>query len=241
MGRAALTSEKYKKLVESFRLEPGNCGRASKFAGVTWHTAKQAWETGWPRKTWAPSIKQSFADEVEAARATRMRLQEEAEERAETQRIQARQDAIEARAQEGRGAKVSRQNAINLGVVSARLIMVADHMAKEMEARVTGTDGGVGIKAMSLAELRKWMLTTGQFTRMAQQTMLWALQIERLVLGEPLATVGVRVENMEPEQLLKELQGINRTLMRAEKLGMPTLRVMPNPGDHMPTPAPTTP
>ncbi len=45
-----------------------------------------------------------------------------------------------------------------------------------------------------------------------------ALEIERIVAGEPIAVIGVRVDKMSPEQMVAELEGMHKTLARAQAL-----------------------
>lgn len=69
---AYLSDNKYELLIEAFRRDPGNVGSASKFAGVNYRTARQAWEQGYlargkdgKRRPARQSIKEFLAAERE--------------------------------------------------------------------------------------------------------------------------------------------------------------------------------
>lgn len=216
MGRRALNANTYETLRQAFIVEPGNVENARKKAGCTWETAKQAWEHGWKNKPWAPSIKKALEDEQHAVRAVRMRKELEAENLENDRRVQARLDAIQSRAEEAQGAKTSRKNAINLGIVSGKLVVLVDAMVNELHKKLTQP----GVMAnMTPVEIRKWIHTAGITVHRAEAVMRLALEIERIVVGEPIAVIGHRVENMTPDSMVKELQGLSRTLERAGKMG----------------------
>lgn len=216
MGRRALNANTYETLRQAFIVEPGNIEHARKKAGCTWETAKQAWEFGWKNKPWAPSIKAALEAEQHAVRAARMRKELEAEQLEQDKRVQARLDAIQARAEEAQGAKTSRKNAINLGIVSGKLVVLVDAMVNELHTKLAAP--GM-MSNMAPAEIRKWIHTASITVHRAEAVMRLALEIERIVVGEPIAVIGHRVENMSPDAMVKELQGLARTMERAGKLG----------------------
>lgn len=67
----AITREKYDKLLEAYRDQPGNASTAARSAGVTRKTATRAWRTGWPKRKWPP-IRTVLEEEVRLARAARL-------------------------------------------------------------------------------------------------------------------------------------------------------------------------
>lgn len=213
MSSKALTRELYGKLEAAFRAEPGNITAAARTAGCTWETAKKAWTTGWTRRAWAPSIRATLEREIEEAKAARWRREQEAAQAEMDRQVQARLDSIQARAEEAQGSKVSRKNALNLAVVSGKMIVLADAMVNELKRRVDS-----GLSAFKDDDLRRWMNSAAMLVHRAESVMRLALEIERVVVGEPVAVLGVKVEDMSPEHMVKELQGIARTLGRAQNL-----------------------
>lgn len=83
----------------------------------------------------------------------------------------------------------------------------------------TGAPDPAKVGAHSLNDLRMHIALAGRIMRDQVRVMELALAIERIVTGEPIAVVGVRVEDMSPERMLTELKGITRTLHRVQRLG----------------------
>jgi hypothetical protein len=217
MATKAFTTEKYEALLNAFREEPGNINAAAKKANTTWATADKAWRHGWANKPWGRAISLVLKEEMEAARAARIQ-EEKRIAREELERmIQARLDAIEARKEEAQGAKVSRKNAILMAVVSNRLLSAADKIAVEIQNRVNA-----GVAAMPLADLRKLMEMATRAVSRSEQVMRMAVELERIIAGEPIAIVGVRSEKMTPEQMVESLRTMERTMARAGALAVLT-------------------
>jgi hypothetical protein len=202
-------------LVAAFRDQPGNVSNAARRAGVSRATAHKAWEKGWRFKPWGKvPIEQVLKDEAEAARAARIAAEQE-EARQEAERaIQARLDAIQARAEEATMVRHGRKGATNLAVISIKLTVLVDKLVNEMERRM---DAG-GLQTISPSEMRKWVMTMGTTMHHAHSVMRLALEIERIVAGEPISVIGVRVDHMKPEQMVEELSSMARTLERAQGL-----------------------
>lgn len=215
MSSKPFTEKEFNDLVAAFREQPGNISHAARTAGVNRQTARKAWGVGWRNKRFAETpIKVLFEQEKEAARAAR-RQQELELARLEAERaIQARQDAIDARKEEAIGSKASRKNALNLAVAASRMLDVANRCAEELQLRVKN-----GVAKMGTGELRKTIEAAGRLTHRAESVMRLALEIERIILGEPIATVGLRVDNMTPDQMVDEFMSIAREVARAEALG----------------------
>ena len=216
MSARRFTQVEHDALLAAFRDAPGNVSNAAKVAHVNRVTAWKAWHKGWPKLPFARvPISVMLDTEREAARAHRIREELKAEEMAAEQRLQAKHDAIRARGEEAQGARAARGNALGLAGVSARLLKSCTAMVQELERRV-----GLGLHTMSDAEMRKWIDVGGRMATRALDTMRVALDIERIVAGEPIAVIGVRVDNMTPDQMVNSLEALDRTLARARGQGI---------------------
>lgn len=214
MGAKALTPELYEKLLDAFRESPANYARAAGLAGCAWRTAKTAWHEGWARKPYARPIRDVLDEERDAARALRQKQEHEANTREQDRAIQERLSAIDARAQENKGAKLSRENAINLAIVSGKALIVVDKMVEELNRRLVA-----GLATMDSEEIRRWVSSVGTVMHRAESVMKMALEIEREVRGNPIASqLGPRVTSqLTPDQMLASLNNIGKTLARAAK------------------------
>jgi hypothetical protein len=208
-----LTKEQYELLCDAYRKDPGNYAAAAKYAGVGVRSAQSAWDIGWKRRTWAKPIRLLIAQEQEQARAFREERQR-AELQGEADRqVQTRLDAINARTEEGIGSKRTRTNALNISVVASKLVVVADKIVAEINRRVD-----TGVINLPLDELRRLVLTASTMIQRAGQVMITALQIERIVLGEPIAVLGIKTEHMGMEQILEHLTSVRDTIERGAKV-----------------------
>lgn len=208
---SSYTKEVHDALLAAFREEPGNVSRAARVAGCSRPTADKAWKHGFRNKVWARvPLKDVLEEEQESARRARIAQEIEAQRQEDERRIQQRIDAMKARDEEAQGAKASRTNAIGLALVVNRMLVAAQKAAEEIQSRVNQN-----LATIALKELRGLVADTARAIRHAESVMLLALQIERLVQGEPLAVVGVRVDQMSPDQMLRQLEHIQRTITRA--------------------------
>lgn len=208
------TQELYDLFVEAFRIAPGNISHASKFAGTGRQYAETAWEKGWTQydPRWIP-IRDYLAQERELVRAERARLQEEERRKREEDRERARRDAIEAQAQEARAAAQARGNAIGLAAIVGKLVLgcvpVADKLRAQLEAGAN----------LSPKESTQLIQRVSYIVREANSAIRMAFEIERMRVGEPTTIVGLKVEDMAPEEMVVHLEAMTRTLMRAKALG----------------------
>lgn len=223
MGKRAYTPADHAALLASFRENPGNISVASRAAKVDWATAKRAWKEGWPNKPFAAvPIERVLLDELEAARAQRVRRELEAQAKEEDVRVKARADAIMARADEAHTATISRKNTMNLAIVTAKAVMNADMIVEEMSSRMmtNGKPDPAKLAGLTAPEMRAMLGLASRMTRDSLRIFEMALRCERIVAGEPIAVLGVRIEEMSPERMVEELKGISRTMERAQRLGL---------------------
>lgn len=208
MGVRVITKEIYDEMLEMFR-QHHNVAYIAERVKSARVTVSKAFEVGWPNKG-LPPIKQVIAEEQEQARAQRQRDLENQIREELLIKEQARKDAIEARAQEAKGAKITRTNALGMAAVSNRLLVSAEKIVKEIESRVA-----TNLATLDLDDMRKLVDTTARMVQRAQTTMVLALQIERVVTGQPVAIIGHAVAHMTPEQLADEFEGMLRTAERS--------------------------
>jgi hypothetical protein len=212
-----LRRETWEAMLEAFRQDPGNFSHVVRVTGVNWRTARRAWNEGWvPKIAWAPPISAVLEEEAEKARAARYRTLLEQEVQAEQVRIQARADAIAARGEEARGVKLARTNAMNLATIAARAIVAADPLVQELSKRATAD-----LSKVPAEELRKHVAMTLQLSRQASSLLREAVLLERLIAGEPIAVLGVKLDDLSPSQVVDQFERLVRTLQRANAVHAP--------------------
>ncbi len=214
-GSRGHTQELYDLFVEAFRLYPGNAAHAARFAGTDHRMAKRVWDEGWERydKSWIP-IKTYIAQERERVRAERTRLQEEERKRKELERERSRTDAIKTQAEEARASAQARGNAIGLASIIGKLVLgclpLADRLRKELEDPNN---------TMTAKEILTIINRCSYIVKEGNMALKVAMDIERLRLGEPTTVVGVKIDDMAPEEMVVHLEAMARTLGRAKALG----------------------
>lgn len=209
MPKTQYTRETYDALLAFYRSQGPRFTEATRSAQCSLKVARSAWLTGWRGLAWAEPIEKALEREADEARATRMRLEREELDRQEQVRRQARADAIEARGQEARAAKLARGNATMFATHTLRMLKSLGNVVAEFDRRMN--DPTV-LQAMSSVELRKWVQTVASATREGAQIVRMSLEIERIVTGTPIAIVGVQVADMSPVQLMDEIKRIHGTL-----------------------------
>jgi hypothetical protein len=209
------TRSNYEALLKFFREEMCSYKEASKRLGIPESAVKAAYESGWDDVPWGKSIRSVLEDEQVETRALRRDAEIRRIEEEEQLRSKAREDMMETRAQEARAAKATRANALGAAVAAARLVMSMRTMAEEVERRVNDRQT---LQSMKMEDLRQWMKAIPQAVMQVGSTVKLALEIERIVAGEPLAMIGLRVDSMSPEQLQSQLQDLMDRLQRTGSL-----------------------
>jgi hypothetical protein len=209
---ALIKQDQYDLLVKAFRDRPGVISHAARFAGVTRNTAAKAWERGLGRPLFARlSIKQVLEQERAEARAARAAQERELQRQEAERRIVEREESIKSFNEELSGVKQGRKIAVNFSVVAGKCVVHANAVAEEIGNRIAG-----GVQQMALNELRSIMSTLGLIVLRSQQTLRYALELERVRSGKPIEILGTPVERMTPAQLVEQLAGLNRTFERAQ-------------------------
>lgn len=224
----------FDKLLEAYRLDPGNHSAAARHAAVTRRTAKHAWAVGYPDRPWGSKpIKDMLADETELARA-RVELEEEREtleeERlaleAEREREAARQNAIRAKEQEAQLISAARAGAL-LGLRSA--VQAAPGLQKAMvrlgQELEDMSAQGKALTPKEVAQLSSIMRRYSSTLRELNAAGQISMEMERLFLGEPSKIIGVETEfdSMPLNELVKLAGYQDSVLRRAQERGLVVL------------------
>lgn len=210
---ASFKQPQWDALLAAFRQAPGNIALAARTANVDWATAKRAWLVGWPRRRgMSAPIKEVLENELEAARTKRLKLQAHAQAMEEERLVQERLHAIKAREQEAQGAEVTRQNAVNLAVVAAKLTVMVDGLVEDLRQRQK-----TNTTPLSVEEVSKLVRLAASTTATAARVVQAALTVQRVVTGNPIAVVGLKVESLTATDLVAELSGVAKTLERANR------------------------
>lgn len=249
-GKPRLSVQFYEALVEAYRNNPSNHAGAAKAVGCARKTAKRGWDEGWSKYEWAPPIKDVIAQEAILARA-RIQQEWEAEEEqielraegkpadtisaerkaahldAQADRAKAKEQAIAARAAEGKMVDAIRR-VVSAGAggllrqgegINALAERVNSELLLLSKAKV-----GSGQKDFrlgpALSTLRKYATAGRDLSQAAQN----AVELERLHLGEPGKIVGVQLEgafdNAPMDDVLREIQKAADAIKDAEDKGI---------------------
>ena len=202
--------------VDAFRDNPGDHVTVAKMLGVDNRTALKLWEHGWKRHGWARAIRIVLMEEDRDAEEARREI-ERAKRQEEIDRLASeRMMAIEARADELSGAQTSRKSAIAFAVVSQKLVRSANALANELNVRLGRGDAA----EMSLAEMRDLIRTVAYTVDKSERILRMALEIERVVAGDPTAVSEHRGTSIgTPEERAVELERVLATLERAKARG----------------------
>lgn len=237
MSARALPDEALQKLLESFRAAPGNVGHAAKASGVHRDTARRAWEFGFPkRRGWERPMADLVREEQELARARMQELEaeiqvlaanEEARRRA-TAKMQAANDAAATRVEEGKMIRVAREAAARmlggLNDLASSMPMLSAKIAESIETFVTQQQTLDLGQIQALLNVYK-VLTAG--IRQANEAAHAALQMERLLLGEPTAIIGhAHLMDVTQEEAEARIERARKAMERAKAAGR-VLRATP--------------
>ena len=205
-----ITQEQAAGLLASYRAAPGNVTGAATAAGVDRRTARKAWEIGWPH---APDhlaiirkpIKDTLAEEQEYMRAELAKAHERAQvleaeleaKRRSEQRVLAMADVTENRKAEAQLVRLARGSTIQalatLANVSQGVAKVGAQVKAALEAMAVVDPATGQPRAMTMGEAANAMRILAGVTtclRQANDAGARAMEMERLLLGEPTSIVG---------------------------------------------------
>lgn len=236
----------YPKLLEAFRIEPGNIQHAAVAAGVHWKTAEKAWLVGNKRGGF-PSIQSVINEERERARAMieAERLAKIAERKREIE--QSAEQAVQARKQEGQMTQLVRQQSLaaltSVSIFAAEARKLAEVIKGDLQIdlqksrewteyeakRVAGDPSAIepawfqgNVRSIPSAERLLTMLQKmADYSRTINSCAREAMEMERLHLGEPIAVVRheMEIREMTMEEVDTRTQNALRVIDRAREVG----------------------
>lgn len=225
--------ETWDKLLEAYRLDPGNHSAAARYALVQRATARRAWEHGNPGKPWGVKpIKVLIAEDVELARS-RVALEQEREElhedkaalEAERDREAVRQHAIAARKEEAMLVVLARQASIR-GLAAAAattegLKAILEKLGDELKRKANGSQ----LSEKELLNVSNMTRRHAALIRELTAAGQMAMEMERLYMGEPTEIIGVQTEfdEMPTHELVKAAGYQDAVLQRAAARGLVVL------------------
>jgi hypothetical protein len=221
----------YELMLNIYRNVPANYSNCAREAGVGIDMAKRAWLQGWDYE-WALPIRDVLAEEAEAARAARARSQILEIEHMERMRKEAREDAIKARAQEGRMVQGAR--GVSLGLIGTVIdvLSAAKSMSAEIKHRIDGEGtcetcgASYGLAGYKISTIMKTLKGVTSVATEAVNVSKEAMKMERIHLGRPETVIGIddtRDENLTKEEIAAEIEELARDLgVSADNLSLRT-------------------
>lgn len=231
MAGHMLPKEIWLRLAESYRRAPGAHGAAKTFAGCSYGTAVKAWERGWPDDL-DPDMKRPISEivhaEQEHARARLVELEAqtaaltaelEAKRRADVAE-KAKNDANASRIEEAQLIRVARgtvgDTLSGLANAARGALALGRKMEEALRAEAEDTEKTFSLKeATALVALLK---DTASAVRSITEAGHQAMQMERLLLGEPTSIVGhAHLRDITLDEAERRIQGAARALERVKR------------------------
>jgi hypothetical protein len=225
-----LSPEQVTRLIQSYREAPGVALRAAAAAPCDPRTAKKAWDFGLPS---TPGLERPIREQItEEQIATRARLEQqratqeqtlsaEETERKRQARAAALNDATESRAQEVQMVRLARAGAMQLlgtltqqargaGKLGERLRQFQEQLAAKPE---------LSIQEISAASRLINNMSTAM--RQASDSAQRAMEMERLLLGEPTSILGIQhFEALTMDEAEARITAAQQALAHAKARGI---------------------
>lgn len=206
---AQMDAQTWTLLRDHFREHPGDVRGAADVAEVSVKAARLAFEKGGGGR---PPI-------LEVLEAERQKLLDEAYER----EFAEKQKRVEAQNEEANLASLSRKNALRIGLAQTDLFDSAMTVSKEIKRRLSEHQRDGTIRDLGLGELRQLLQTCSTIGERAHRVMRMAVEIERLVSGNPIQVGDEIVAEYTPEEMEAEMQRLAMVVNNA------TTRYLPPP------------
>lgn len=244
MARRRITKETMERLLQGFREAPGNFLSAAKFAGVTAPTARKYWLNGvsssreeyWNRP-FCEIIEQEQVEararmELEQREAAAIALRNEAERQTQV-KARAAKDATDERVQEASMVRMARQGAMvllnTITQVSAGASSLGKKVAESLKEIGEDPDQKLTLNQSLAVTQTLNRLTTA--LRQASDAAQKAMEMERLLLGEPGKIVGHLHAVLEPVSVVEareKLESVQRSLDTLEAEGIEVMDDRPH-------------
>lgn len=207
----------YAALLEAYRTSPDNHTGAARAAGVNWRTAKTVWERGY-RKLKLPPLRDYLIEEQQRSRALLEADRQARLKAAQVEDENSRKNAVQARKMEGQMVTMVRGSTFLALQAVTELAREAKGLAEAVNAqvaverrrltlwtaydvaRLAGDPTAVEPTEGRPPTLDKLLSVLNQSATYAQRITSCAreaFELERLHLGEPLATIAVVDERRE--------------------------------------------
>lgn len=224
MSAHTISRKTYEKLLEAFRAQPSNVSNAARHAGCHRATARKALREGWPDAGWHPIVEVLERDRVEARAALAEQAKLERERVVEQRRqeqvdVLATKDAGESRAREVLLVRASRENVLGYQAGVNDLLHGQRKLAAMIRAQLEQAEKDN--KPLPVREGVRLMATIGAALRQGNEAAILAMRMERLLVGEPEALLGV--SDMTGRQAVAEVGKAQRALQRAAAKGYITV------------------
>lgn len=237
-----VTDAEWDRFIAAFRQFPGQTQKVSEIVGTTRNRARIAWYHGWPKQG-RPAICELLEDEKVLARAERFDLEvaEDDEEelvaevvspgrhseppvdenhkrvmdgmlQRDLQRRKVLADSLKTRAEEGQLVRESRKNSVELAQATAKLlhgvVALSAHIGEKLASE----------KGISIKEGMTLIQKAAVITRLGNEASKMALQMERLVLGQPVGdeTGEADTGKLSPKDALKWIEMTMKAVKRYE-------------------------
>ncbi len=238
MSAHQIPKDVWRKVLESFRSQPGHFAAAARAAGITIPTAKKLWEVGYPNdldEEVRRPLKDVIADEQLEARARMAELEaltaQQAAELEASRRAavaeRARRDANASREEEARIIRVARGTVgdVLAGLVnSAKATLVVGRRMNALAEKWLEQQEQTPTLAFSPSELREVVEAQAKLassTKAIVEAGHQAMQMERLLLGEPTAIIAhAHLQDITLEEAERRMAAAGRALERARRYGL---------------------
>jgi len=127
----------------------------------------------------------------------------------------AKDDAVATREAEGSMVKLARANVVALMSATSRLLSAGIDKAKALEKDIR-----TGTVELTPKEVQKFLGSLGYLVSKSTESAKLAIEMERLLLGEPPEVLGLEVRNMTRDDAARTIELANRALARARKRGL---------------------
>lgn len=234
MAAHTLPKEVWLLIRESHRHAPGAHTRAAKYASTAVATVRKAWETGWPNDLdpdMRRPLKDTIAEEQEHARARLVELETETARMAaelESKRRhdvaeKARQDANVSRVEEAQLIRVARGTVGDTlaGLANAAKGALALGRKVEETFSLWAADTAKTLSLKEAKDVVSLLKDTAGAVKSITEAGHQAMQMERLLLGEPTSIVGhAHLKDVTLDEAERRIAASTRALERARRLNL---------------------
>lgn len=221
VGKHGPDAATWAHLVRAFGARPdGSMNSVAKEVGVSWATARKAFEEGWPDEGLGP-ISKIIAEQTAAARALACAATGEAPIGGDVDRLvqAALPAALYQVAEESRMLESLRQLAVKLAQTVGRAMAACDEVSDAALGRLV-SDVQLGI--VSPVDAMRVVGTVAGMGKVATDMIGELMKMHRLALGQPGEIIGHQVFS-SPEEALAIIDRGTRAAQRARELGLVAL------------------